>query len=147
MGEKIAKEFNDAVPAYPGLVTAMALDLADLESVRAFAKKFGAERDKLHVLINNAGIMHTPEGKTKQGFELQFGTNHLGHFLLTELLIDKLAAAKPSRVVILSSSYHDVAPHFGLVRNKAEIDFDDLMFEVRGRERCGWRWRWRWRLH
>lgn len=67
VGEKIAKEFNDAVPAYPGLVTAMTLDLADLDSVRAFAKKFGEEREKLHILINNAGIMHTPEGKTKQG--------------------------------------------------------------------------------
>jgi short-subunit dehydrogenase involved in D-alanine esterification of teichoic acids len=76
VGEKIAKEFNDAVPAYPGLVTAMTLDLADLDSVRAFAKKFGEEREKLHVLINNAGIMHTPEGKTKQGTSIYMAGNN-----------------------------------------------------------------------
>ena len=89
--------------------------------MRAFAKKFGEERKKLHVLINNAGIMHTPEGKTKQGFELQFGTNHLGHFLLANLL-----APKVSRIVVTASSVHDPEQPGGAVGGKGGATLGDL---------------------
>ena len=103
-----------------------ALDLADLASVRAFAEDFKRDHDALHLLINNAGVMNTPEGKTKDGFEMQFGVNHLGHFLLTELLTDTLKASAPSRVVILSSCFHDVA-----MGREGKIDLEDLNFETR----------------
>ncbi|MCB9670285.1 MAG: SDR family NAD(P)-dependent oxidoreductase [Alphaproteobacteria bacterium] len=69
------------------------LDLGDLASVRAFAEAFDAKHDRLDALINNAGVMNTPNGKTKDGFEMQLGVNHLGHFLLTELLLEKLKPA------------------------------------------------------
>jgi NAD(P)-dependent dehydrogenase (short-subunit alcohol dehydrogenase family) len=108
----------------PGTIEVMRLDLGDLSSVRAFAHAFRAKHSKLHGLVNNAGVMNTPAGKTKDGFETQFGTNHLGHFLLTELLLDVLKASAPSRIVNLSSCYHDVA-----VGRKGEILFDDLQFE------------------
>ena len=83
-------------------------------------------RDGLHGLVNNAGVMNTPRGKTKDGFEVQLGTNHLGHYLLTELLLDALAKAAPSRVVIVSSCFHDRAQG-----REGRIDFDDLHFERR----------------
>lgn len=107
-----------------GKVEVMALDLASLDSVRAFAKTFLAKYDSLNGLVNNAGVMNTPAGKTKDGFETQFGTNHLGHFLLTELLLDALKKGAPSRVVILSSCFHDLA-----MGRKGKIDFEDLNFE------------------
>ena len=91
------------------------LDLADLDSVRAFAA--GLEGDRVDVLINNAGVMMTPQRTTKQGFELQFGTNHLGHFALTGLLFDTLKAGNDPRVVTVSSTLH----------RQGSIDFDDLM--------------------
>ncbi len=107
-----------------GSIDVMALDLADLASVRAFAAAFLAKHSALHVLVNNAGVMNTPAGKTKDGFETQFGTNHLGHFLLTELLLDVLKTSAPSRVVNLSSCYHDVAQG-----RHGKIHFDDLGYE------------------
>lgn len=82
-------------------VLAMALDLSDLKSVAAFAKQFKARKTALHLLINNAGVMACPETKTADGFETQFGVNHLGHFFLTTLLLDVLLASKPARVVCL----------------------------------------------
>jgi NAD(P)-dependent dehydrogenase (short-subunit alcohol dehydrogenase family) len=103
-----------------------ALDLGDLASVRAFVAKFQATHDRLDGLINNAGLMNTPKGTTKDGFETQFGVNHLGHFLLTELLLPTLKASAPSRVVCLSSCYHDKA-----MGREGQIDFDDLQFERR----------------
>lgn len=109
-----------------GTIEVAALDLASLDSVRAFAANFLATHRELHGLVNNAGIMNTPASKTKDGFESQFGTNHLGHFLLTELLLDVLRASVPSRIVILSSCYHDVA-----MGRKGYIDFTDLHFERR----------------
>jgi NAD(P)-dependent dehydrogenase (short-subunit alcohol dehydrogenase family) len=109
-----------------GSIEVAALDLASLESVRAFASAFLAKHDALHGLVNNAGVMNTPAGKTRDGFEAQFGTNHLGHYLLTELLLPALKTAAPSRVVILSSCYHDVAQG-----RQGRIDFDDLHFERR----------------
>ncbi|MFO0626727.1 MAG: SDR family oxidoreductase [Polyangiales bacterium] len=109
-----------------GSIEVAALDLADLGSVRRFAETFLATHDALHGLVNNAGVMNTATGKTRDGFEVQLGTNHLGHYLLTELLLDVLARSAPSRVVILSSCFHDVAQG-----REGHIDFDDLMFERR----------------
>ncbi|MFJ5288480.1 oxidoreductase [Streptomyces sp. NPDC088348] len=93
------------------------LDLADLSSVREFAAAVRAER--LDLLINNAGVMALPYGTTTDGFETQFGVNHLGHFALTGLLIPKLLATPGARVVSLSSGLHAVA----------NIDIDDLNSE------------------
>src|SRR5687768_17208300 len=81
-----------------------ALDLSDLASVRACAERMIASGRPLHVLVNNAGL--AARGATKDGFELTFGTNHLGHYLLTRLLLDHLAASGPARVVNVSSKSH-----------------------------------------
>ncbi|OUS23662.1 short-chain dehydrogenase [Gammaproteobacteria bacterium 45_16_T64] len=84
----------------------MELDLASLESIRAFTAKFSKKYSKLDILINNAGIMAPPFATTNDGFESQFGTNHLGHFALTGQLLPLLEAADFSRVVVLSSVMH-----------------------------------------
>ncbi|WP_354699659.1 FabG-like 3-oxoacyl-(acyl-carrier-protein) reductase [Paraconexibacter sp. AEG42_29] len=94
------------------------LDLADLASVDAF---IAAWDGPLHILVNNAGVMDTPFGTTKQGWELQFGTNHLGHFALATGLHQALAAAGDARIVAVSSSGHGQSP----------VVFDDLFFERR----------------
>ena len=104
-----------------GEVAVMALDLADLDSLRQFAKQFGAKYDCLNLLINNAGIMLPPQGTTAQGFETQFGVNHLGHFALTAHLMDLLNETPGARVVTVSSSAH----RFG------QINFDDLNWQTR----------------
>jgi retinol dehydrogenase-13 len=109
-----------------GAIEVAPLDLASLESVRAFAASFLASHGALHGLVNNAGVMNTPKGVTKDGFETQLGTNHLGHFLLTELLLPALARGAPSRIVDVSSCYHDVA-----MGRRGTIDLDDLHFERR----------------
>ena len=96
------------------------VDLASLASVRTFADAFGREHDRLDLLINNAGIMACPLGYTVDGFELQFGTNHLGHFLLTNLLLPALEAGESTRVVSVSSAGH----RFG------DVDLVDYNFEV-----------------
>lgn len=89
----------------------MQLDLSDTDSIHAFVDEFDKKNFAgLHMLINNAGIMNTASGKTKQGHELQFGTNHLGHYLLTELLLPKLKASGPARVVNVSSEAHRMMP-------------------------------------
>jgi NAD(P)-dependent dehydrogenase (short-subunit alcohol dehydrogenase family) len=93
------------------------LDLTSLASVRAAAGAITAAHPRIDLLINNAGVMMTPKGTTKDGFELQFGTNHLGHFALTGLLLDHLLPVDGSRVVTISSLGH---------RIRASIDFDDL---------------------
>jgi NAD(P)-dependent dehydrogenase (short-subunit alcohol dehydrogenase family) len=82
------------------------LDLADQRSIRAFAASFKGTHDRLDLLINNAGVMATPKRITADGFELQIGTNHLGHFALTGLLIEPLQAATAARIVTLSSLAH-----------------------------------------
>jgi NAD(P)-dependent dehydrogenase (short-subunit alcohol dehydrogenase family) len=97
------------------------LDLTSLDSVRAFADELLASHAELHLLVNNAGVMYTPYGHTAEGFELQFGTNHVGHFLLTCLLVPALLAGAPSRVVNLSSG-----GHVG-----SDIVWDDPNFERR----------------
>ena len=96
----------------------LSLDQADLESIRA-AAALAAKEPRIDGLINNAGVMNTPLMRTKQGFELQFGVNHLGTFALTALLLPKLSESKGARVVVTSSLAH---------RN-ARIDWDDLNAE------------------
>ncbi|MFF0429964.1 oxidoreductase [Streptomyces sp. NPDC004520] len=92
------------------------LDLADLDSVRAFAERMRAEHPHLDVLVNNAGVMAPPRTLSPQGHELQFATNHLGHFALTGLLLDLLAAGTDPRVVTVSSINH----------RQGSLRFDDL---------------------
>lgn len=113
--EEAAKELRSLIT---GQVDVVQLDLGDLVSVRAAAEAIRAKHPKIHGLINNAGVMQTPQQKTADGFEMQFGTNHLGHFLWTGLLID-LVEASEGRVVTLASIAH----------LSGEIRFDDLMGE------------------
>uniref|UniRef100_G3T2Y8 NADP-retinol dehydrogenase n=1 Tax=Loxodonta africana TaxID=9785 RepID=G3T2Y8_LOXAF len=100
-------------------VNARYLDLSSLKSVREFARKIIEEEERVDILVNNAAVMRCPHQTTEDGFEMQFGVNYLGHFLLTNLLLDKLKASAPSRIINLSSLAH-VAGH---------IDFDDLNWE------------------
>ena len=95
------------------------LDLTSLDDIRKATEELKAAHERIDLLINNAGVMYTDKATTKDGFELQFGTNHLGHFALTGLLLDALAAAREARVVSLSSITHKTA----------RLDFDDLMSE------------------
>lgn len=98
------------------------LDLADLDSVAGFANEFLAEHRRLDLLINNAGLLTPPQGKTKQGFELQFGINHLGHFALTGRLLPLLSSTPDARVTTVSS----LGQYIG------RIQFADLNFDDRG---------------
>ncbi len=113
-GEKAAATITAVNGHNP--VSVMHLDLADLGSVRKFAEDYSARYDRLDVLINNAGVMIPPYSRTKDGFELQFGTNHLGHFALTSHLLPLLQATPLSRVVSLSS----------IAARRARIHFDNL---------------------
>jgi NAD(P)-dependent dehydrogenase (short-subunit alcohol dehydrogenase family) len=97
------------------------LDLASLDSVRAFAEWFRGEHERLDLLINNAGVMAPPRRETADGFELQFGTNHLGHFALTALLVGTMQQSEDGRVVTVSSTAH----------RTGRIQFDDLQSERR----------------
>jgi NAD(P)-dependent dehydrogenase (short-subunit alcohol dehydrogenase family) len=107
--------------ATPGAdVTVQRLDLSSLDSVRGAAAELRAGHDRVDLLVNNAGVMYTPQGTTADGFELQLGTNHLGHFALTGLLLDRLLATDDSRIVTVSSVGH---------RIRSRIDFDDLGFD------------------
>jgi NAD(P)-dependent dehydrogenase (short-subunit alcohol dehydrogenase family) len=96
------------------------LDLTSLASIRAAAEQLRSDYDRIDLLINNAGVMYTPKSTTKDGFELQFGTNHLGHFAFTGLLLDRLLPVAGSRVVTVSSIGH---------RIRADIHFDDPQWE------------------
>ena len=115
-----ARDLEKARKALDGSrVDLVPLDLTSLASVRACAAAIEERAPRLDVLINNAGIMACPRGATQDGFELQFGTNHLGHFLLTCLLVPRLLAAAPSRIVCLSSGGHRIAG----------VDLDDPFYE------------------
>ncbi|KAL2089940.1 hypothetical protein ACEWY4_014628 [Coilia grayii] len=102
-------------------VYAKYIDLASIKSIKAFVEKIQEEEERVDVLINNAGVMRCPPGKTEDGFDMQFGVNYLGHFLLTYLLLDKLKSSAPSRIINLSS-----VAHVG-----GEMDFDDLNWDHR----------------
>ncbi|OBJ14742.1 short-chain dehydrogenase [Mycobacterium sp. 1245499.0] len=103
-------------------VTLQQLDLTSLDAIRSAADALRAAYPRIDLLINNAGVMWTPKQVTQDGFELQFGTNHLGHFALTGLLLENLLGVRDSRVVTVSSLGH---------RLRAAIHFDDLQWEHR----------------
>jgi NAD(P)-dependent dehydrogenase (short-subunit alcohol dehydrogenase family) len=113
-GEAAVEGIRDAAPGSEPQLEA--LDLADLASVRAFADRFRSQRDGLDLLINNAGVMAPPRRETADGFELQFGTNHLGHFALAGLLFPLLEGREDARLVTVASIAH----------RHARIRFDDL---------------------
>ena len=111
---------KQAAARISGDVAVQALDLTSLESIRSAAAVLRATYPRIDLLINNAGVMYTPKSTTADGFELQFGTNHLGHFALTGLLLDRMLPVPGSRVVTISSAGH---------RIRAAIHFDDLQWE------------------
>ena len=113
------REIQERVPR--ARLASLPLDLASLASVRRCAVELLAAHDRIHLLVNNPGVMATPFGRTEDGFELQLATNHLGHFLLTCLLAPALRAAAPARVVNLSSGGHMIS----------DIDWEDPNFERR----------------
>lgn len=114
VADELARETGNAA------VQVVPLDLSSLVSVRQAAAAILAAAPRIHILINNAGVMATPQGLTADGFETQFGTNHLGHFQLTRLLMPALLAAAPARVVALSSSAHRLS----------DIRWDDPNFQT-----------------
>ena len=107
-GKAAAEEIRKSVPDAD--IEFAVLDLFDLESVKRGADDIAARFPKIDRLINNAGVMACPLGRTKEGLDTQLGTNHLGHFVLTARLIDKLLAGAPSRIVNLSSGGHRMSP-------------------------------------
>ena len=117
-GKEAARRLEQANPG--ASVAVQELDLTSLESIRNAADQLKSNYDAIDLLINNAGVMFTPKSTTKDGFELQFGTNHLGHFAFTGLLLDRVLAATGSRVVTVSSQGH---------RFVRGIRFDDLQWE------------------
>lgn len=125
LGCRSEERGNDAIARIRELhpdadVQLVQMDLADLDSVRDVAARVEREHERLDLLINNAGLMATPEQRTAQGFEMQFGVNHLGHFALTGLLLPKLLATSGSRIVTVSSTGH----------RPGRIRFDDLQWET-----------------
>ena len=116
-GEAAKAEIMKNNPA--GKIEVMTLDLIDLSSVKNFADRFKENHSRLDVLLNNAGIMIPPYGLTKDGFESQIGTNHLGHFALTGLLIDLIVKTPGSRVVSTSSLAH----------KNGKMDFGNFLFD------------------
>jgi len=117
-GKQAAARIAAAAPG--ATVTVQELDLSSLDSVRAAAAELRAGHPRIDLLICNAGVMYPPKQTTDDGFELQFGTNHLGHFALTGLLLERMLPVPGSRVVTVSSVGH---------RIQARINFDDLQWE------------------
>jgi NAD(P)-dependent dehydrogenase (short-subunit alcohol dehydrogenase family) len=118
--EKAAATSESIRAAHPeAALESLPLDLADIASVRAFVEKFRSGHRDLHLLCNNAGVMALPLRRTADDFEMQFGTNHLGHFALTGLLLEPLLRTPGARIVTLSSTAHK----FG------RMNFDDLQSE------------------
>ncbi|MEV4708537.1 SDR family NAD(P)-dependent oxidoreductase [Actinoplanes sp. NPDC049316] len=111
---------RQAAARMTGDVTVQALDLTSLDAIGAASAELRDRFDRIDLLINNAGVMYTPKQTTRDGFEMQFGTNHLGHFALTGLLLDRMLPVPGSRVVTVSSAGH---------RIRAAIHFDDLQWE------------------
>lgn len=118
-GEKVAEEIRAENP--DAEISVLQMDLSNLRSIKEFSSQFLADFDRLDLLINNAGIMVCPYATTDDGFEIQIGTNHLGHFALTGHLIEHLKKTPDSRVVVVSSGGH----------NFSKIDLDDLNWEKR----------------
>ena len=118
-GERVKNEFLKEVPNAD--IRVIKLDVADLESVHQFVNNFKKEFQSLNYLINNAGVMMPPYSKTKDGFDIQMGTNHFGHFALTGLLFPILKKTKDSVIVNVSSMAH----------RAGNIDFDDIHWEKR----------------
>ena len=118
-GEAVAGDIRSA--AGNAQVEVEELELGSLASIRAFAQRMLVRHDRLHILVNNAGVMACPSAKTTDGFEMQFGSNHIGHFLTTCLLAPALRRGAPSRVVSVSSRGHHLSP----------VVFDDIHFEHR----------------
>ncbi|ELK51114.1 MULTISPECIES: oxidoreductase [Haloferax] len=117
-GADAMADIRESVPA--ASLTLSELDLADLDSVRQFADEFAAEHGSLHVLCNNAGVMAIPRRETAQGFETQFGVNHLGHFALSARLFPTLRDTPgETRLVTMSSGLHE----------RGRMEFDDLQGE------------------
>lgn len=114
LAEKVVKEIRDTCDNIN--VIALHCDLSSMESVRAFAKEFKKCESQLHILVNNAGVMMCPKDLTEDKFEMQFGVNYLGHFLLTHLLLDHLKKSAPSRIVNVTAHAHQLGV----------IDFDDI---------------------
>lgn len=121
VGSAIRKETPEAQ------LELLQLDLADLTSVAAFVDRMTQTTPKIDLLINNAGVMVPPEGRTAQGFELQMGTNHLGHFAMTAGLLPMLKASPGARLVVLSSIAH----------KSGALNFDDLTWTQRRYNRWG----------
>jgi retinol dehydrogenase-12 len=117
-GAAAAARIRAAVPDAD--LDVLALDLADFGSIRACAAEVGRRYDRLDVLINNAGLVQAQHTITRDGFETTFGVNHVGHFLLTGLLVDQLRASAPARIVVVSSHAH---------RGANRMDFEDLNSE------------------
>jgi NAD(P)-dependent dehydrogenase (short-subunit alcohol dehydrogenase family) len=117
-GKEAAARIAAAAPG--ASVTVQELDLTSLDSVRAAASELRTAQPRIDLLICNAGVMYPPKQTTDDGFELQFGTNHLGHFALTGLLLEQMLPVPGSRVVTVSSVGH---------RMQARINFDDLQWE------------------
>lgn len=105
-----------------GEVLVVHLDLASLASVRECAQRLLRTEKHIHVLINNAGMCFCPKGLTEDGFEMQFGVNHLGHFLFTCLLLPRIIQSAPARILVVSSKFHFMDP---------EIPLDDVAWENR----------------
>jgi NAD(P)-dependent dehydrogenase (short-subunit alcohol dehydrogenase family) len=120
--QKNEQAWQNILASVPGAdLVKMRLDLADLASVREFADEYRQRYSSLHLLINNAGVMAIPQRTTADGFEMQFGTNHLGHFALTGLLLELLLGTLGARVVTVSSAIHQMG----------SIPFDDLQSKRR----------------
>lgn len=118
-GEAARKEITERSGSTD--VEVMALDLASTASIRAFAEAFLADHARLDVLVNNAGLILSERSETEDGFESTFGVNHLGHFLLTDLLLDRVKASAPARIVVVASEAHKFAMD--------GLKFDDLQCE------------------
>jgi NAD(P)-dependent dehydrogenase (short-subunit alcohol dehydrogenase family) len=122
-GDAARQEIIERSGADPQPVEVMALDLASTDSIRRFAEAFLATHPRLDVLVNNAGLILSERTETEDGFETTFGVNHLGHVLLTDLLLDRLKASAPARIVVVASEAHKFAID--------GLNFDDLQCEGR----------------